>query len=249
MVAAWDAHWLTAFFGPRFIQGQRRRRAELGLTDSLCARALAALPEILTGTALSRADVVRRLISCGVPIEPKGQAPAHMMGYAAASGLICRGPDLAKDEPSYVLMDEFVTDRFTPADPVEELGRRYYSAFGPASAEDFAFWAGIPLGQARQVSPAAGESTMEGLRLLPAFDTFVLGYRERPVAAEFAKRVNAGGGLIRPTIVADGRIVGTWRTRSRVIEIEQFEPVDRAALLAEVADLARFQGHDLHLAG
>src|SRR4051794_6054810 len=39
MVAARDAHWLTAFFGPRFLQGQRRRRMELGLTDSLCARA------------------------------------------------------------------------------------------------------------------------------------------------------------------------------------------------------------------
>jgi winged helix DNA-binding protein len=249
MVAATDAHWLVSLYGPMLIRGQRRRREQLGLTDDICARALPALREILTGSALSRMSIVERLVECGVRVEPKGQAPAHLMFYAAASGLICRGPDLAKDEPSYVLLDEWVPDRFTPDDPLTELGRRYFRAFGPASAEDFACWAGIPLGQARSVRcDPAPDAPVHGLRLLPAFDTYVLGYKERPVDPAFAKRVNAGGGMIRPTVLVDGRIAGTWQKRSGDIEVEPFEPLDRAALAAEVADLSRFLDGDFRLA-
>ncbi|TCO46529.1 winged helix DNA-binding domain-containing protein [Actinocrispum wychmicini] len=247
MVAAKDVHWMVSFFGPSLVRGQRRRRAELGLTDDICARALPALQDILPGNALSRSSIVEQLNRRGIEVDPKGQAPAHMMFYAATHGLICRGPELARDEPSYVLLDEWVTDRFTPDDPLQELGRRYHQAFGPASAEDFAFWAGIPLGQARKVEPTDSDTVQHGLRLLPAFDTYVLGYKNRPVAEEFAKRVNAGGGMIRPTIVVDGRIAGTWRRRSGDIEIEPFEQLDRTALEVEVADLSRFVGGDLHL--
>jgi hypothetical protein len=247
MVAATDVHWLVSFFGPALLRGQRKRRTELGITDEICSRALPALREVLAGDALSRADVISRLAGCGVHVEPKGQAPAHMMFYAANSGLICRGPDLAKDEPSYVLLDEWVSDRFTPDDPLAELGRRYFQAFGPATAEDFAFWAGITLGQARQVEPSVDQSAEDGLRLLPAFDTYVLGYKQRAVDPAFARKVNAGGGMIRPTVVVGGRIAGTWRKHSGQIDIEPFEPLDEQALAAEVADLARFQGHDLRV--
>jgi hypothetical protein len=241
MVAARDVHWLVDFFRPALIRGQRRRRSQLGLDDSVCTRALDVLPEILTGRRLSRAQIVRELARKNVVVEPKGQAPAHLMFYASASGLTCRGPELDRDEPSYVLLDEWVKDRFTPEDPLRELGRRYYHAFGPAAPEDFAYWAGIPLGQARQVEPTSTAELSTGVvRLLPAFDTYLLGYKQRPVDPEFAGRVNAGGGWIHPTVVLDGRVIGVWKLRSGEVEIEPFEPVPD--LTAEIADIQRFLG-------
>jgi hypothetical protein len=241
MVAARDVHWLLDFYGPALIRGQRRRRSQLGLDDSLCARALARMPEILAGQALSRASIVRELARRNVVIEPKGQAPAHLMFYASASGLTCRGPELDRDEPSYVLLDEWVKDRFTPEDPLQELGRRYHQAFGPAAPEDFAYWAGIPLGQARKVEPTSAPGHSSGfVRLLPAFDTYLLGYKQRPVAPEFAGRINAGGGWIHPAVVLDGRVIGVWRLRSGEVEVEPFEPVPD--LTTEIADIQRFLG-------
>jgi hypothetical protein len=77
-------------------------------------------------------------------------------------------------------------------------------------------------------------------RLLPAFDTYVLGYRQRPVGSEFARRVNGGGGWIHPTVVVDGRIAGVWRLRSGVVEVEGFEGLP--GLGGEVADVVRFLG-------
>jgi DNA glycosylase AlkZ-like len=239
MVPASDVHWLVDLLGPAALRKQRRRRLELGLTDSVCALAMELLPSILTGRALSRAEVVHELITKGVSVQPKGQAPAHLLFYAAMSGLICRGPELDRDEPSYVLLDEWVTRRFTPEDPLQELGRRYHQAFGPASAEDFAYWAGIPLGQARRVEPSSGDdSSSDVVRLLPAFDTYLLGYKERPVAAEFARRINAGGGWIHPTVVVDGRVVGVWHLRSGAVEVEPFEQLPD--LSTEIADVHRF---------
>jgi hypothetical protein len=239
MVAARDVHWLLDFYGPGLIRGQRRRRSQLGLDDSLCARALDVLPSILSGRQLSRADVVQELARNNVVIEPKGQAPAHLMFYASASGLTCRGPELDRDEPSYVLLDEWVKDRFTPEDPLQELGRRYHSAFGPAAPEDFAYWAGIPLGQARKVEPVLKSDHSSGVvRLLPAFDTYLLGYKQRPVVPEFAGRINAGGGWIHPAVVFDGRVIGVWKLRSGEVEVEPFEPLPD--LTAEIADIQRF---------
>jgi hypothetical protein len=51
--------------------------------------------------------------------------------------------------------------------------------------------------------------------LLPAFDEFLVGYTDRSAVVEPARmiHVNAGGGILNPTIVVDGRVVGTWKRR------------------------------------
>jgi hypothetical protein len=69
----------------------------------------------------------------------------------------------------------------------------------------------------------------EDLLLLPGFDEFVLGYADRSCAVppEFADRIVPGGnGVFRPTVVAGGRVVGTWRWTGRgarrTVEAEPF---------------------------
>jgi hypothetical protein len=89
-----------------------------------------------------------------------------------------------------------------------------------------------------------GSIPAPGLRLLPAFDTYLLGYKNRQLALapEHAKKVNKGGGWILPTLLVDGRVVGTWshRKRGRRIEIElaPFEPLPQE-LAAAFTDLGQ----------
>ena len=66
---------------------------------------------------------------------------------------------------------------------------------------------------------------------------------------QYAKRVNAGGGILHPTLLQDGRAVGTWkseRKKSRlnvlVEPFNQLAPEVYPGLETEVADLARFLG-------
>jgi winged helix DNA-binding protein len=242
MVAAEDAGWLVALLGPVFAAADRRRRLQLGLDDDLCERALAALRAVLAAGPRSRADLVRGLAAEGVRIDPSGQAPAHLVGYAALRGLVCRGPDLDGDQASYVLLEDWVGAGRAPAlgpdDALAELARRYLGGHGPAGPEDLAAWSGLPVGRARRAfelvagelweleaggrrlwvpagAPAAGDGPDDPVvRLLGRFDDYLLGWRGRDLVLDprFARRV-AAGGWVHPVVVVDGRVAGTWRAR------------------------------------
>jgi hypothetical protein len=61
--------------------------------------------------------------------------------------------------------------------------------------------------------PAAAASKVHAL---PGFDEFLLGYQDRSatLAAEYAQAIVPGNnGMFLPTIVADGRVIGTWRRK------------------------------------
>ncbi|QVQ50280.1 AlkZ family DNA glycosylase [Spiractinospora alimapuensis] len=67
-----------------------------------------------------------------------------------------------------------------------------------------------------------------GVFLLPGFDEYILGYADRDAVLppEFAARIVPGNnGVFRPTVVAAGRVVGTWRfptRQKRSLEAEPF---------------------------
>ena len=88
------------------------------------------------------------------------------------------------------------------------------------------------------------------VRLLPRFDVYLLGYHNRNLAVprQHAKRINAGGGILHPAVLVDGRAVGVWKSQLKKNELAvRVEPFDQLTaqvvqgLEAEVADLARFQ--------
>ena len=148
MLAAEDVRWIVALLGPGVVRRYARRRAGLGLTPERCDRILAAIPAVLDGGPLSRAELVDALNARGTGIDTAGQAPAHVVLLASASGLTCRGPDRTADEPTYVLLDDWVA----PEPPRErdaalaELARRFRAAYGPSGADDLRYWSGMPAG-------------------------------------------------------------------------------------------------------
>jgi hypothetical protein len=96
-------------------------------------------------------------------------------------------------------------------------------------------------------TPAAGPN----VRLLPRYDVYLLGYQNRNgvVPELYQSRVNAGGGIVHPIVLVDGRVVGTWsaiqQRRQVVINIAPFTalaPLVEERLMAEVVDLGRFLG-------
>ncbi len=158
-----------------------------------------------------------------------------------------------------------------------ELTRRYLNAYGPATLKDMAAWSGLPMSKIRvawrQIATELIEVEVAGssawmlktqvawldelvspipiVRLLPRFDIYLLGYHNRDLAvpSEYAKLVNAGGGILHPTVVVDGRVGGIWKSRRQKdhvdIIVEPFEELASEVypgLEAEVADLSRFLG-------
>jgi hypothetical protein len=217
MVAAEDAAWLVALLGPVFAAADRRRRQQLGLDEDVCRRALRALPAVLGGGPLSRAELVRRLAAEGVRVDPAGQAPAHLVAYAAMRGLVCRGPELDGDEASYVLLDEWVGGGrvLEPEDALAELARRYLAGHGPAAPEDLAGWSGLPLGRARRAFELVARDLAEveaGGRRLWAPG----GSRDTGPGARATRR-GAGNPVVRLLPRFDDYLLG-WRGRDLVLD-------------------------------
>lgn len=246
LVPAADAGWILGLLGPIFVAAGRPRRRALGLTDELCERALPELREILADAGpLGRREIVRRLGARGVDIDPAGQAPAHLLAYAALRGVLCRaGSAHAAGEPSYDLLEDRLgapPAAVAPDDAPAELACRYVGAHGPAGAADLAAWAGIGLRRARRALELAGPRlrpvdapsgrafVLAGeelctdpagsphVALLGHFDPYLLGYADRDLALDrrFARRIQAGGGFIQPAVLVDGRVAGTWRRERR----------------------------------
>jgi hypothetical protein len=145
-----------------------------------------------------------------------------------------------------------------------ELARRYLAGHGPAAPSDLATWSGLPLRDARAglgaiaselarrdddlFDLAAPEPAPDAIpaRLLPAFDPYLLGWRDRSFAvpAAHAKRVHPGGGMLRATATVDGLAVGTWSAAGGKVALELFgrsaSSAAKAALHADADDVARF---------
>jgi hypothetical protein len=92
------------------------------------------------------------------------------------------------------------------------------------------------------------------VRLLPAFDAYLLGYRRRDLAVPPAlqRRLQRGGGWLHPAVVVSGRAVAAWSLRrsSRrahvdVDPVERITRAVRAGIEAEVADIGRFLDLDV----
>lgn len=157
-----------------------------------------------------------------------------------------------------------------------ELARRYLAAYGPAKPEDLVAWSGLPMSEVRAAwkSIASDLTDVESagrpawmlkehlawldefpaapvVRLLAGFDTYLLGYRYRDfiVSSQYARRINAGGGMVHPTLIVDGRAVGTWKLERRKsgmdVVLEPFTGLAtemQQGLEAEVEDIARYLG-------
>ncbi|MCW5850913.1 MAG: AlkZ family DNA glycosylase [Anaerolineae bacterium] len=275
LVASDDLPWLLPLFGPLFSAASRRRRLELGLEDDTVQQGVAALRNALADGPLTRDQITQRMAERG--IELVGQARPHLIAYAAQQGIVCCGPDQGS-EPTYVLLTDWLGYQPHPAPEtmLPELVRRYLAAFGPTRPEDMAGWSGLPMREVRAAWAEVADEMLEvavedepfwllkrdadrldGLdsgpspvRLLAAFDTLLLGYRDRqwlhPTKSE--QRIK-GGGILPPALLVKGRVAGVWRVergRNRVtVEVTPFETLDpdlEPALAAEAADVGRFYG-------
>ena len=187
LVRSDDYHWLLALTAPRRLAANRRRLAQEGVTPDEAERAVSVVERALEGEGpLTRAQLGERLDTAGIPAE--GQALPHLLALAAFRGVTVLGP-VRDGRPAFVL----ARDRLGPAPQVErsaalaELARRYLAGHAPATPEDMARWAGLPLREARAgfaaaPSPPRSVPQIPPARLLPSFDPYLLGWRDRTFA-------------------------------------------------------------------
>ncbi len=195
---------------------------------------------------------------------------------ASYRGLACFGPDEGQGT-TFVRPDAWLREwhDLSVTDAEEALLRRYLHAFAPATASDFAAWSVLTVGRARQIWSRIEDDlcpvTVDGhgvwvlrrdlsslerakldrptVRLLPYFDSFLMGHKERRHLVDGAhhKRIYRPAGWVYPAVLVDGQVAGEWsyeRKAGRLqVRVRPYAPLDEEAkdlVRAEAEDVARF---------
>jgi hypothetical protein len=242
---------------PRVLQRHRPRlEREFELDARTLRRARTVIERALRdGGAFTRAEVYGVLERAG--IETARSRGLHILFALAHERVLCFGARRGR-QPTFVLLDEWLPA--AKAKPREEalaaLAMRYFSGHAPATAADFAWWSGLTAKEANEAialagaelvrEPAAARASARNVHLLPPFDEFTVAYKDRSdiVDATFAKRVNAGGGILNAVLVVNGLVVGTWkrtlRGKKAHVAVSPFEPPARSVMRAIDREIARY---------
>jgi hypothetical protein len=247
LVSPDDYPWVLSLTAPTRMANSRRRLAQEGVSPDDAARAMDVIGRALADEGpLIRSQLAERLEAEG--IRTQGQAAAHLAMLSALRGISVLGP-LTENGQAFVLTRDWLGEQPSPPDrdtALKELARRYLAAHAPATDADLAAWSGLPLRDARaglsavsHVEPDPPERIEP--RLLPAFDPYLLGWKDRSFAvpAKHARRVHPGGGMLRATAIDEsGLVVGTW-TNPRDPQIEPFGRLPKG-LAADAREVASF---------
>jgi hypothetical protein len=235
-VAADDARWITRLLAPRVIaRNAARLKREVDVDASVVGRAREVIVRALEGgRRLERAVLYEALEARR--IRTAKSRGLHILLWLAMDGTICLAGREGKQH-TFALLDEWIpTSRsFDREAGFAELARRYFTSHGPATRSDFMWWAGITAKEAQSAiecaqpaisaacidddeyfrgeapNPRRRPAAARRARLLPAYDEYTVGYRDRSmlVTGRSAPPVS----LLGPVVVMDGLVVGNWQRK------------------------------------
>jgi hypothetical protein len=256
-VAAEDVRWMLELLAPRVLVRHRPRLEREFELDARTLRRARTVVEraLLDGGAFTRAEVYAELGRAGIgTVRSRG---LHILFALAHERVLCFGARRGK-QPTFVLLEEWLPAAKTKPreEALGELALRYFNGHAPATAADFAWWSGLTTKEANEAialagsklvrEPAAARAGTRNVHLLPPFDEFTVAYKDRSdiLDAAFAKRVNAGGGILNAILIVNGRVAGTWKRTLRGkkvhVAVSPFEPLSPSVMRAVERETARY---------
>ena len=225
--------------GPRVRARMAPYDRHLELDEKVFTRSLAAIAKALQpDKELTRSEL--RAVLDRSRIGATGtQRLAHIMMRAELDAIVCSGVRRGK-EFTYALLEERAprARRLRRDEALSELTSRYFSTRGPATIQDFAWWSGLSVGDAKKgvesLESTAEQVAVDGRKywcvgasmsakgstdaahLLPNYDEYFIGLKDRSAIQELVKArvVGLPGDMsFANIVVADGQLVGGW-TRS-----------------------------------
>jgi len=249
VVSSFDIYWILGLTAPHIKPLLRSRHRDLELSESTINKSKAVVEKsLIGGKHLTREEIMNQLQEAGISTE--GQRASHLMLICELDGIVCSGKPKDKKQ-TYTLLEEWVpkTSSFNREDALAELAKRYFTSHGPATIQDFIWWSGLPVKDAKNAlemvksgfasekmedqiywcslsSPTSGTKNKSAY-LLPAYDEFIISYRDRTasILADDHKKAISDNGIFRPILVVNGKVVGTWKRqkmKERVLIIPEY---------------------------
>jgi len=234
-VAAEDIRWLLALSAPQLKSTSASILRSLNLDAQTSKRCNDLIAKALEGGKhLTRQEIMTELKNAG--IDSDNLRAAYLMFSAEIDAVVCNGVKRGSQH-TYALLDERVpkSGEFSREEAIAELTKRYFTSHAPATLKDFIWWSGLPTADARKGlemnKPNLASEEIEGqtywmpnslsipetgadsLYLLPAFDEYMVSYKDRSAALDpdRTKEAITGNGIFKPIIVVNGKIAGIWK--------------------------------------
>jgi DNA glycosylase AlkZ-like len=234
-VAPEDMRWLLQLTAPRvnLRAGSGYRMFELDA--AVFKRSNKTLAKALQGGRhLTRSALKTALNLAGIDVS-NGIRLGHVLLRAELDGVICSGPRIGK-QLTYALFEERVPAGLTLTrdEALAELTRRYFRSHGPATLQDFVWWSGLTVedakrGVAQVEVPRSASTKQSSAHLLPAFDEYFVAYKDRRLAAGSLSAWDVLG----PTFIIDGIAAGKWkRTNAGNVELNASRDLKNSEELA-----------------
>lgn len=232
-----DLRWMLSLSAQRIrtVNLWLAEDAKMGLTEDHYKQCNRLLEKMLEGHKnLTKEEIGEELNRAAFPADNYGIT--RFLMHAETEGLICSGAD-KNQKPTYALLEERVPP-VSPLSKEEALGKlalHYFRSHSPASLQDFVWWSGLSVTEARQAigsirpelvsdrfasqelfvhESSAGITVPDDtLHLLPSYDEYLLGYKDRShviLPEHYAKAYN-NWGIFYPVILYRGKIVGNWK--------------------------------------
>ncbi|MGH2495228.1 MAG: winged helix DNA-binding domain-containing protein [Ktedonobacteraceae bacterium] len=265
-----DIRWMLALTAPRVLATIAYYDRVLELDSASYVKSNAVLVKALQGgKQLTRAELASEFQRAGIACDHL-QRLGHIIMHAELDGIICSGARRGK-QFTYALLDERApqTRTLDRDEALAEFVRRYFTSHGPATLQDFVWWSGLTMSDAKagleMVSSQLTSEVIEGqtywfstsmlsahdlsetIYLLPNYDEYIVGYTERSAIFDVSHttKLDARGNvLFNHTIVIDGRVVGTWKRTMKkdmvIITPSLFVSLNEAETRALVAAANRY---------
>jgi hypothetical protein len=231
-----DIRWLLMLTAPRVHAVNAFMYRKLELDKAVIKKSYIVLEKALRGNNyLTRTELGSIFEKAGIKAE--GQRLGYFMMSAELDGVICSGPRKGK-QFTYALLEERIpkVKNWKREEALAELVRRYFSTRGPATLQDFTWWSGLTMTDARNgiemVRSWFVSEVMDGQTywftesklpakkksptayFLPNYDEYFIGFKDRSAIGEVAKQAGVRSddpALLAHIIILDGQIVGGWK--------------------------------------
>ncbi len=254
-VSARDIYWLLELTAPRIRSSLNFRHKQLELSDLIIRKSNRIIEKQLSERSFLTRDEISESFN-DADIKTDNNRLSHLLVLAELNGIICSGP-VKGNKQTYALLPERVPHKkvLTKEESLAELARRYFTSRCPATLQDFVWWSGLTFRDARDgldsvksdfISETEGtqqywltDSYIEtrydkpSAHLLPAFDEFLISYKDRSASISITenKKAISDNGIFRPVIVTDGQVAGLWKRTIKkdkvLVEAELFIPLNK----------------------
>lgn len=250
-----DIRWMLQLTAPRVKKQLESYNKMVKISAANVVKSLAVLEKILAnGNYLTKQEIGEHLEVAKVKLAPN--QVSLVLSYAEVEGLVCSGVVKGRKQ-TYRLLSELASgsEKFDRDKALAELARRFFVSHAPATLEDFTWWSGLTITEAKKalemnkhwlVREEVGGHTYwlagdfkgfdvdeSTVHLLPNFDEYIVSYKDRGdvfTHGYYDKVINTFG-IFKPTVMVNGQMVGRWKrvakSKKTTAEVELFVKISK----------------------